>query len=124
MFGVAPVRIFKEITFEAAHRLPNVPKDHKCYNLHGHNFRCRVEAEGEIDPTLGWVVDFGILDAVMQPMIRQLDHRYLNEVAGLDNPTSENIAAWILERLRLTMIGNKMKSVTIWETESCGAIAE
>lgn len=116
------MRIFKDLIFEAAHRLPNVAPTHRCYNLHGHTFKCRIECEGPLDPRLGWVVDFAVVDARVAPLIKQLDHRYLNEVPGLENPTSEVIAQWILERLRDTDI--PVKSVTIWENDASGAIAE
>lgn len=119
---LAPMKIFKEATFEAAHRLPNVPPAHRCHNLHGHNYRVRVECEGPLDPQLGWVCDFADVDAAMAPMLKMLDHRYLNEVAGLENPTSEMIAGWILERLRATAL--PVSAVVVWENESCGAIAE
>ncbi len=116
------MRIFKDVVFEAAHRLPRVPPGHRCHNLHGHTFKCRIECEGPLDPELGWVVDFATVDEVVGPVIRELDHRYLNEVAGLDNPTSEVIAQWILDRLRRTDL--PVRSVTIWENEYSGAIAE
>jgi 6-pyruvoyltetrahydropterin/6-carboxytetrahydropterin synthase len=118
---LAPMKIFKEATFEAAHRLPNVPPGHRCHNLHGHNYRVRIECEGPLDPRLGWVCDFAEVDAAMAPMLKLLDHRYLNEVAGLENPTSEAIAAWILERLRKTAL--PVSAVVVWENDSCGAIA-
>lgn len=116
------MRIFKDFTFEAAHRLPNVPVEHKCHHLHGHNYRVRVELKGELIQPLGWVQDFAIVKAMTDPMLRQLDHKYLNEVPGLDNPTAEVIAQWLLDRLRLTVL--PVSSVTVWETETCGAIAE
>ena len=116
------MRIFKDLVFEAAHRLPHVPPNHRGYHLHGHPFKCRIECEGPLDARLGWVVDFAEVDAQVGPLIRQLDHHYLNEVPGLENPTSEAIAQWILERLRGTQL--PVRSVTIWENESSGAIAE
>ena len=116
------MRIFKDLVFEAAHRLPNVPPTHRCYNLHGHTFKCRIECEGPLDARLGWVVDFAVVDEHVAPIMKQLDHRYLNDVAGLENPTSEVIAEWILARLRGTKL--PVRSVTIWENDSSGAIAE
>ena len=116
------MKIFKDVVFEAAHRLPNVPPGHRCYNLHGHTFKCRVECEGDLDPRLGWVVDFADVDKVVAPLVAALDHKYLNEVPGLANPTSEMIAVWILERLKKTAL--PVRSVTIWENESSGAVAE
>jgi 6-pyruvoyltetrahydropterin/6-carboxytetrahydropterin synthase len=92
--------IHKVFQIEAAHRLPQVPPGHKCARLHGHSFRIEVHAEGEPQPHTGWVMDFADIKAAFQPLFEQLDHRYLNEVEGLDNPTSERLAVWIWERLQ------------------------
>lgn len=116
------MRIYKDVIFEAAHRLPRVAPEHRCYNLHGHTFKCRIECEGPLDPKLGWVVDFADVDRAVEPLMKQLDHRYLNDVPGLENPTSEVIAAWILERLRAT--GLPVRAVTLSENDASGAIAE
>lgn len=91
--------IYKEFTFEAAHRLPRLPETHKCWRLHGHSFRVGVGVEGPVDGDLGWVIDFGDIKVAFKPLEDALDHRYLNEVEGLENPTSENLAVWIWERL-------------------------
>jgi 6-pyruvoyltetrahydropterin/6-carboxytetrahydropterin synthase len=93
------MEIFREFSFEAAHRLPNVPSGHKCARLHGHSFRVEVHVTGEVDPTAGWVMDFAEISAAFRPLQEQLDHHYLNEVPGLENPTSENLARWIWDRL-------------------------
>lgn len=93
------MEIFKEFTFEAAHRLPNVPPDHKCARLHGHSFQVRVTVAGEIDPQLGWVMDFADVKAACRDVHDALDHRYLNDIEGLHNPTSEVVAVWIWQRL-------------------------
>ena len=92
--------IFKVFSIEAAHRLPNVPAGHKCARLHGHSFRVEVHVRGEPDPVLGWVMDFADLKRAFQPLFEQLDHRYLNDVPGLDNPTSERLAEWIWRALK------------------------
>ena len=92
--------IFKVFQIEAAHRLPNVPEGHKCARLHGHSFRIEVHVRGEPDPTLGWVMDFADVKHEFQPVFEQLDHRYLNDVPGLDNPTSERLAEWIWRALK------------------------
>ncbi len=92
--------LFADFTFEAAHRLPNVPPGHKCARLHGHSFRVRVTVTGPVDPKLGWVIDFADVKRAFAPLDAKLDHRYLNEVEGLENPTSEVLAQWIWERLR------------------------
>jgi 6-pyruvoyltetrahydropterin/6-carboxytetrahydropterin synthase len=91
--------LFREFSFEAAHRLPHVPEGHKCGRLHGHSYRVEVHVSGDVDPATGMVVDFADITAAFQPVHDCLDHRYLNEVEGLDNPTSENLARWVWERL-------------------------
>ena len=92
--------IFKVFQIEAAHRLPNVPEGHKCARLHGHSFRIEVHVRGELDPALGWVMDFADLKREFEPVFEQLDHRYLNDVPGLENPTSERLAEWIWKALK------------------------
>jgi 6-pyruvoyltetrahydropterin/6-carboxytetrahydropterin synthase len=93
------VRLVRDFSFEAAHRLPQAPEGHKCARLHGHSFRVEVVCEGEIDPVAGWLVDFGEIKKAVDPLLERLDHRYLNEIEGLENPTAENIARWIWSRL-------------------------
>jgi 6-pyruvoyltetrahydropterin/6-carboxytetrahydropterin synthase len=94
------MEIWKAFRIEAAHRLPHVPPDHKCARLHGHSFRIELHVEGPLDPRLGWVMDFADLKRAFQPLYDQLDHHYLNEVPGLENPTSEQLARWIWQRLK------------------------
>src|ERR1700674_3449699 len=91
--------VFREFTFEAAHRLPNVPPGHKCSRLHGHSYRVEVRVQGDIDPVTGMVIDFAEIKAAFAPLLDQLDHYFLNEVEGLENPTSENLARWIWDHL-------------------------
>jgi len=93
------MEIFKRFTFEAAHRLPNVPEGHKCARLHGHSYSVEVHISGEPDSKQGWIMDFSDLAQVVNPVIRQLDHYYLHDINGLDNPTSEHIARWIWQKL-------------------------
>jgi len=90
----------KTFQFEAAHLLPRLPEAHKCRRLHGHSFKAEIVVSGELDPRLGWVMDYADISAAFKPLWEQLDHRYLNEVDGLENPTSENIAIWIWVRLK------------------------
>ena len=92
--------IFKAFTIEAAHRLPNVPDGHKCARLHGHSFRIELHVSGEPDPRLGWVMDFADLKAAFQPVYDRLDHHYLNDIPGLENPTSERLAIWLWEQVK------------------------
>ena len=94
------MKIFKEFSFEAAHRLPNVPAEHKCARLHGHSFAVRISVEGPVDEESGWVMDFADIGEAYSVIHRQLDHYYLNDIEGLENPTSENIARWIWQRLQ------------------------
>ena len=93
------MEISKTFRIEAAHRLPNVPDGHKCSRLHGHSFAIAIHVSGPLDPALGWVMDYADLKAAFAPLYDQLDHRYLNEVPGLENPTSEQLARWIWDRL-------------------------
>lgn len=90
----------KTFQFEAAHLLPRLPKSHKCRRLHGHSFQVEIVVAGECDPKLGWLMDYADISAAFRPIWEKLDHRYLNEVPGLENPTSEEIAAWIWRKLK------------------------
>ena len=111
----APVaEITKSFGFEAAHLLPAVPADHKCARLHGHSFRAELTVAGPIGADSGWVADFADLSAAWAPLHDALDHRYLNDVAGLENPTSERLAVWIWERLTATLPG--LVAVRVHET--------
>jgi 6-pyruvoyltetrahydropterin/6-carboxytetrahydropterin synthase len=94
------VRLTRDFTFEAAHLLPRAPEGHKCRRLHGHSFRVEVTVEGEVDPATGWFLDYAEITRLVEPLRLQLDHYYLNEVKGLENATSENLARWIWDRLR------------------------
>jgi len=94
------MEIYKEFTFEAAHFLPNVPEGHKCHRLHGHSYRVKITVHGPIQADAGWIMDFGDIKDAFDPILDQLDHRFLNEIEGLENPTSENIARWFWARLK------------------------
>jgi len=94
------VEISKVFICESAHRLPYVPQGHKCGRLHGHSFRIEIWVRGQVEDETGWVMDFADLGQVFQPIYQQLDHHYLNEIEGLFNPTSENLAGWIWQQLR------------------------
>ena len=112
------MEIFREFTFEAAHRLPAVPPEHKCARLHGHSFRVEVRVRGEVGAESGWVCDFADLRAAFAPVHDALDHRYLNDVEGLENPTSERIAEWIWSRLAGELPG--LSEVVVRETCTSG----
>ena len=94
------VRLSKSFGFEAARWLPCFPEGHKCRRLHGHSFRVDVIVEGELDPSVGYLIDFADIKRATEPVERELDHRCLNEIEGLENPTSEMVAAWIWARLK------------------------
>src|SRR5689334_23548923 len=97
------VRLSKSFRFEAAHDLPTFPADHKCRRLHGHSFRFDVIVEGEVDPAMGYLIDYGDIKRAAEPLVKQLDHYYLNEIEGLENPTSENLARWIWKQLKAAL---------------------
>jgi 6-pyruvoyltetrahydropterin/6-carboxytetrahydropterin synthase len=112
------MELFREYGFEAAHRLPNVPDDHKCARLHGHSFRVRVTLEGTVGPETGWVMDFADVSSVVAPVINELDHRYLNEIPGLENPTSEVVATWLWQRLHPSL--PELTAIEVRETCTAG----
>lgn len=114
------MRIYKEFTFEAAHSLPNVPAEHKCARLHGHSFAVKVTVQGMIGEKSGWIMDYADIKAAFKPIRELLDHYYLNEIEGLENPTSENIARWIWERLKPTL--PELCEIEIKETCTSGCI--
>lgn len=114
--------IYKKFTFEAAHRLPFVPEGHKCARLHGHSYSVEVHVSGQPDATLGWIMDFADISAAVDPVIRQLDHYYLNEIDGLDNPTSENIARWLWPRIKDVLPA--LSRLVISETCTSGCVYE
>lgn len=113
------MHIFKIFQIEAAHRLPHVPEGHKCARLHGHSFRIEVHVAGTPDPRSGWVMDFADVKAAFAPLFEQLDHHYLNDIEGLDNPTSEVLARWIFQHLRERLPG--LDKVVVHETCTSGA---
>jgi 6-pyruvoyltetrahydropterin/6-carboxytetrahydropterin synthase len=117
---MSATEVFKEFTFEAAHRLPNLPETHKCARLHGHSFRVRLSVGGPVSEKEGWVVDFAEIKTAFSPCFERLDHHYLNEIEGLENPTSERIARWIYECVRPVLPG--LSSVVLYETCTAGAV--
>ena len=109
-------RIGRTYRFEAAHRLPLLPESHKCKRMHGHNYRVEVVVGGTLDGR-GFVADFAEIDAMVLPLIAQVDHRMLNDIECLENPTAELIAAWFLERIPAC------ESVRVYENDDCWAQA-
>ncbi|MDB4939080.1 MAG: 6-carboxytetrahydropterin synthase, partial [Labilithrix sp.] len=91
-FAAVNVRLVHEFRFEAAHKLPKVPAGHKCQRLHGHSFKIELTVAGPVNPETGWFIDFSVIYDIWQPLWNQLDHNYLNDIPGLENPTVENLA--------------------------------
>ena len=108
------IELVRDFRFEAAHFLPRVPDGHKCRRVHGHSFRGEVAVRGPVDPAAGWVMDFADLKRAVEPVTAQLDHYLLNEIEGLENPTSEIVAIWIWQRLAPSL--PLLYRVTIEET--------
>jgi 6-pyruvoyltetrahydropterin/6-carboxytetrahydropterin synthase len=112
------MEIFKTFHLEAAHRLPMVPEGHKCARLHGHSFRVDIHVGGQPGEHSGWIMDFAEIKAAFQPLYDQLDHHYLNEIPGLENPTSEVLCQWIWQNLKPRLPG--LARVVIHETCTSG----
>ncbi|MGA2449609.1 MAG: 6-carboxytetrahydropterin synthase QueD [Polyangiaceae bacterium] len=108
------VRLVHEFRFEAAHRLPKVPAGHKCARLHGHSYRIEVAVRGPVNDDTGWLLDFQRLFDAWTPLHDAVDHRYLNDIEGLENPTSEVLAHWIWVRLKSTL--TELVRVVVCET--------
>ncbi len=108
------VRLTKSFGFEAAHDLPTFPDGHKCRRLHGHSFRFDVIVEGDVDPAKGYLIDYGDIKQAVEPIVKRLDHRYLNEIEALENPTSEHLAKWIWDRLKPRLPG--VSAIIVHET--------
>ena len=106
----------KTYKFDAGHYLPHVPPEHKCANPHGHSYRVTVSVVGKVDERAGWVMDFGRVNEVVDPLIGQLDHASLNEIEGLSNPTTERVAKWLWDRIRPGLPG--LEAVTVCETDT------
>ncbi|HWA88574.1 MAG TPA: 6-carboxytetrahydropterin synthase QueD [Rhizomicrobium sp.] len=113
------MRVTQAFTFEAAHRLPHVGPNHKCRREHGHSYRVEIQLEGDVDNHTGFVTDFFDIERAFGPSLEMLDHHLLNEVTGLENPTAENIAIWIWERLKPAI--PLVRSVKVFETPHCWA---
>ena len=108
------MKIVQAFTFEAAHRLPNVPQTHRCFRMHGHSYRVELHLEGPIDPHTGFVVDFFDVESAFAPLLGRLDHNCLNDIEGLENPTAEHIAIWIYDRIKPIL--PYLSTVVVFET--------
>lgn len=112
---VAPeLELATSFTFEASHQLPRAPAHSKCRRLHGHSWKVEVQVRGPLQQETGWVVDFDDIKRACRPVYEALDHRHLNDIEGLDNPTSEIIALWIWQRLAPEIRG--LSAVVVHET--------
>ena len=113
-------RLTKDFTFEAAQTLPKAPEGHKCRRVHGHSFKVEISIEGEVDPTVGWVYDHANISAAMKPLLKLLDHAYINDIEGLENPTIENMAEWFWKKLESLCPG--LCEIVIHETATARCI--
>jgi 6-pyruvoyltetrahydropterin/6-carboxytetrahydropterin synthase len=114
------MEIFSRFSLEAARWLPELPPEHPCARMHGHSFRIEVHVAGALDPALGWVVDFADIQKAWLPIHEALDHRTLNDIEGLDNPTSERLAIWLWQRLKPGLPG--LSRVVVMETRDSGCV--
>lgn len=114
------IELRKTFQFEAAHLLPRLPRSHKCRRLHGHSFKVEIVVAGECDPRLGWLMDYAEISRLFRPVWEKLDHRYLNDVPGLQNPTSEEIAVWIWKKLKPKL--PQLSEVVVAETCTAKAV--
>ena len=112
--------LYKEFTFDSAHFLPNVPEGHKCREMHGHTYHLKVFIKGELDPQLGWIMDFKDLKEALLPVIDQLDHKLINNIQGLQNPTAENITVWIWQQIKPSL--PLLSRIELYETPTTGVI--
>lgn len=112
--SAAEVELCREYRFEAAHQLPKVPAGHRCARLHGHSYKIEIFISGPTDEESGWLIDFYDLDHAVQPIVEALDHRLLNELPGLQNPTCERLCGWIWQRLAPAL--PQLSAITVWET--------
>lgn len=112
--------IFRVFHLQCARRLPALPDSHPCSRLHGHSFRVELTVSGELDPHTGWVLDFADIEAAWRPIHADLDHRYLNDIAGLENPTSEHLAMWLWQALEPALPG--LSQIRVMETHDSGCV--
>lgn len=114
------MEIYKEFGFDSAHFLPNVHDGHKCKNMHGHTYHLRVYIQGTPDPENGWIMDFKVLKDAVLPLIDTVDHKVLNDIPGLENPTAENITIWFWNKLHAVLPG--LSRIELKETPTTGVI--
>ncbi len=107
----------QQFILHSAHFLPHVPEGHKCGRLHGHNFKIIFKWEGNPATELQ---EYEHLFEQFQPLYDRLHRRLLNEIEGLENPTSENLSSWLWEKLKTAI--PSLTSVTVYETDSVGSL--
>ena len=112
--------LFRVFYLQCARRLPGLPDNHPCARLHGHSFTVKITLRGPLDPALGWVMDFGEVGSAWQRVYARLDHRYLNDIAGLENPTSENLAIWLWQALLIDL--PQLYTISVMEGHDAGCI--
>lgn len=116
------MQIFKQFTFDSAHFLPNVPDGHKCKEIHGHTYRLTVFIEGPLDKDLNWVMDFSDLKRAIGPVIDSIDHKLMNNISGLENPTCEQMAIWLWNKIKPKI--PLLKKIELNETPTSGVVYE
>lgn len=116
------MEVFKDFRFEAAHFLPKVPEGHPCKRMHGHSYKVTVYIKGELDSESGWLLDFAEIKKAFNPLLQKLDHSVLNEIAGLENPTSERLAVWIWQQLLPVL--PLLSKIVVSETSTSGCVYE
>lgn len=116
------MKIFKTFTFDSAHSLPNVPDGHKCKAVHGHTYKMTVYFEGKLVKELKWVIDFAVVKGVINPIIDSIDHKLLNDIEGLENPTCENLAIWLWNKIKAEI--PSLCKIEVYENANSGAIYE
>jgi 6-pyruvoyltetrahydropterin/6-carboxytetrahydropterin synthase len=114
------MEIFKEFTFDSAHYLPNVPADHKCRHMHGHTYRLRVILSGTPDEFTGWLMDFAVLKQRVSAILDLIDHKTLNDITGLENPTCELLAAWLWNKITGEL--PLLTRIELYETPTSGVV--
>jgi 6-pyruvoyltetrahydropterin/6-carboxytetrahydropterin synthase len=114
--------IFRQFTFDSAHFLPMVPEGHKCRQIHGHTYRLTVFLEGPIDEKLGWVADFAGIKQSINSVLDLIDHKMLNNIEGLENPTCELLAVWLWDKIKISI--PYLQRIELHETPTSGVIYE
>jgi len=110
------IELKQQFQIESARFLPKLPASHPCSRMHGHSFKIIISLIGEVDPVLGWVMDYHEITAIMKPLLNKIDHHVLNEIEGLENPTSELLAKWIYDQTISSL--PILKSVSVLETDT------